>query len=57
MARFAISGSGHSALIRDFYDAVKNNRPFSIDADEGGKAVELLLAVYKSAETGERIEL
>lgn len=50
-------GSGHSALIRDFYDAVKNNRPFAIDADEGGKAVELLLAVYKSAETGERIEL
>lgn len=50
-------GSGHSALIRDFYDAVKNNRPFAIDAVEGGKAVELLLAVYKSAETGERIEL
>ena len=50
-------GSGHAALIRDFYDAVRNNRPFAIDADEGGKAVELLLAVYKSAETGERIEL
>ena len=50
-------GSGHSALIRDFYDAVRNNRPFAIDSDEGGKAIELLLAVYKSAETGERIEL
>lgn len=50
-------GSGHSALIRDFYDAVKNNRPFAIDSDDGGKAIELLLAVYKSAETGERIEL
>ena len=50
-------GSGHSALIRDFYGAVRNNRQFAIDADEGGKAVELLLAVYKSAETGERIEL
>ena len=50
-------GSGHSALIRDFYDAVKNNRPFAIDADEGGKAIELLLAVYKRAEADERIEL
>ena len=50
-------GSGHSALIRDFYDAVKNNRQFAIDSYEGGKAVELLLAVYKSTETGERIEL
>ena len=50
-------GSGHSALIRDFYDAVRNNRPFAIDSDEGGKAIELLLSVYKSAETGERIEL
>ena len=52
-----IVGSGHAALIRDFYDAVRNNRPFAIDSDEGGKAIELLLAVYKSAETGERIEL
>lgn len=50
-------GSGHAALIRDFYDAVRNNRQFAIDSDEGGKAIELLLSVYKSSETGERIEL
>ena len=36
---------------------VEPARQFAIDADEGGKAIELLLAVYKSAETGERIEL
>ena len=50
-------GSGHAALIRDFYESVTNKRPFSIDADEGGKAIELLLAIYKSAEKDERIEL
>lgn len=50
-------GSGHAALIRDFYESVTSKRPFSIDADEGGKAIELLLAIYKSAEKDERIEL
>lgn len=50
-------GSGHSALIRDFYDSVKTGREFTLDAFEGGKAVELMLAIYKSAEQNERIAL
>ena len=43
-------GHGHPALIADFYDCVRTGRPFPIDADEGGKAVELFLAAYRSAE-------
>ena len=50
-------GSGHLALIRDFDDARESGRPFAIDSFEGGRAVELMLAIYKSAETGERIAL
>lgn len=48
-------GSGHAPLIKDFYDSIKEGRNFSIDANEGGKAVEEFLAVYKSSESGEKV--
>ena len=41
-------GSGHEKLIRDFYDCVANGKPFEIDGKEGAKAVNLVLAAYKS---------
>lgn len=43
-------GSGHPALINDFYDCIRNNKKFPVDANEGGKAVEEFLAIYGSAE-------
>ena len=43
-------GTGHPALIADFYRCIRENVPFPIDAFEGGKAVELFLAAYRSAE-------
>lgn len=42
-------GSGHTALIDDFYDSIRNDRPFEIDAFEGGKALETVLAIYRSS--------
>ena len=45
-------GTGHPALIADFYRCLKEHEPFPIDAFEGGKAVELFLAAYRSAEKG-----
>lgn len=50
-------GNGHSSLIRDFYSCIETGRKFPIDAYEGGKAVEEFLAIYKSSETGEKINL
>lgn len=50
-------GSGHSALICDFYDSIAKTRPFEIDAFEGGKAVEAVLGIYESNKTGERVEI
>lgn len=50
-------GNGHSPLIKDFYDCIEKGRKFPIDAFEGGKAVEEFLAIYKSSETGETINL
>jgi len=50
-------GSGHRALIRDFYDCVAEGRHFEIDAFEGGKAVEAVLSIYESAATNTRCVL
>jgi len=50
-------GTGHEALINDFYASVIDDRPFFIDAFEGGKAIEAVLGIYRSAQTGERVPL
>ena len=42
-------GSGHEALIADYYDCIKTGRGFPIDGTEGAKVVRLILAAYKSA--------
>ena len=39
-------GTGHKALITDFYDCVLTGRRFVIDAFEGGKAMEIVAAAY-----------
>ncbi len=50
-------GTGHNALICDFYSSVRENKPFEIDAFEGGKAVEAVLGIYTSSALGERVAL
>lgn len=41
-------GTGHEALIADFYDCVRTGRKFEIDGAEGAKVVRLILAAYRS---------
>ena len=41
-------GSGHSALVRDFYDCIRTGRKFAIDAKEGAKSVQIVLTAYES---------
>ncbi|MBQ3505266.1 MAG: Gfo/Idh/MocA family oxidoreductase [Clostridia bacterium] len=48
-------GSGHGALIRDFYDCIQTGRKFAIDAEEGAKSVKIVLAAYESQ--GRRLEI
>ncbi len=50
-------GKGHAALIGDFYDCITDNKKFSIDAIEGGRAVEEFLAIFESSFKGEKIYL
>ncbi|MBQ9079647.1 MAG: Gfo/Idh/MocA family oxidoreductase [Clostridia bacterium] len=41
-------GSGHEALLADYYDCVATGRKFAIDGAEGAKVVKLILAAYRS---------
>lgn len=42
-------GNGHRAVYQDMKAAILNNRSPLIDAKEGKKALEVILAIYKSA--------
>ena len=47
----AISPQGHRMLFSDFVNALRNNRPFAVDGPEGKKAVAIIEAIYRSAQT------
>jgi predicted dehydrogenase len=53
----AISHAGHVRQLSDFVQAVKGGRAPIVDGREGRKAVEIILAIYRSAATGKTIEL
>ncbi|MCQ3035377.1 MAG: Gfo/Idh/MocA family oxidoreductase [Bacilli bacterium] len=48
-------GYGHQYLITDFYNCVREDRPFLIDFYEGSKVVRLILSMYAS--NGKEIKL
>lgn len=52
-----IYGFGHTPLYADVIDAIKNNRQPYITALDGRNALELILAVYKSAAKGRSVKL
>ncbi len=51
----ACYGSGHEALIADFYDCVSSRRHFAIDGAEGAKVIKVILATYASK--GKKMEI
>ena len=53
----AISHVYHTRQLTDFVQALETGRPPLVDGREGRKAVEVILAVYRSAETGRVVEL
>ena len=52
-----VYGNGHTSLFADVIDAVKNNRQTYVDAKAGRDALELVLAIYKSAAEGKPVKL
>ncbi|MBO2520982.1 MAG: oxidoreductase [Firmicutes bacterium] len=53
----AISFDNHRRQLEDFVEAVRTGRPPLVDGEEGTKAVELVQAIYRAAQTGERVFL
>ncbi|GMO34137.1 MAG: Gfo/Idh/MocA family oxidoreductase [Termitinemataceae bacterium] len=52
-----VYGFGHSALFKDFVDAIKSDREPLISGSNGKKALEIILAIYKSQKTGLPVDL
>ena len=52
-----VYGYGHTPLYADMIDAIKTNRKPYVDGEAGKRALELVLAIYKSAATGKTVEL
>jgi predicted dehydrogenase len=48
----SIKHVNHTRNFRLFLEALDNNRPFALDGAESRKAVEVILAVYRSAREG-----
>jgi UDP-N-acetyl-2-amino-2-deoxyglucuronate dehydrogenase len=53
----AIGHHGHTELFKDTLRAIENNAVPLIDGHEGRKSVEIILGIYKAAESGKRVEL
>jgi len=52
-----VYGFGHIPLYKDVIDAVNTNRQPYVDARAGRRALELVLAIYKSAAEGKPVKL
>lgn len=50
-----VYGFGHTPLYADVIDSIKNNREPYVDAKAGRRALEMVLAIYKAAATGEKV--
>ena len=48
-----VYGNGHTSLFADVMDAIQNDRAPYVDAYAGRRALEMILAIYKSQKTGE----
>lgn len=53
----AIGHAAHAKQFRDVLKAIKKGDVTAIDGKEGRRSVEIILAVYKAAETGKTIQL
>lgn len=51
-----VYGNGHKGLYADMVSAIENHRKPYVDAEAGRNALELVLAIYKSAKTGKPVK-
>jgi len=53
----AIGHHGHARQFRDVLRAIKKGTKPAVDGHEGRRSVEIILAIYKAAETGRAVKL
>jgi predicted dehydrogenase len=53
----SVYGFGHSALYADVLDAIEQKREPLVSGEAGKKALEIILAIYKSQKTGLPVDL
>ena len=53
----AISHRGHMEQLKDFVKAVRTGGDPVVNGEEGRKSVEIILAIYKAAQTGKKVTL
>lgn len=53
----AFSFGCHALQLRELLDAIREDRPSAVDATEGRKAVDIILAAYRSSQTGQKVLL
>ena len=52
-----VYGFGHTPFFKDFVEAVKLDREPVVSGERGKKALEIILAIYKSQKTGKPVDL
>lgn len=52
-----VYGFGHTKLYKDVIEAILEDRAPYVDAEAGKRALELVLAIYLSAQTGQKVKL
>ncbi len=52
-----VYGNGHTSLFADVIDAIEKDRRPYVDAEAGRNALEMILAIYKSRQTGLPVKL
>lgn len=52
-----VYGFGHNPLYEDMVEAIRNDRPPYVDGEAGLRALELVLAIYRSAAEGMPVKL
>ena len=52
-----VYGNGHTSLFKNVIDAINNDTQPLVDAEAGMRALELVLAIYKSSFSGQPVKL
>jgi predicted dehydrogenase len=53
----SVYGYGHSQLFSDVLDSIETGKELVVSGEKGKKALEIILAIYKSQKTGLPVEL